>query len=67
MEPKMYTHDEVVNMLVSVFLFAGANNNQGVSKIKGNTYGEMDETVIMANDSIIETNKSMISVVSQFR
>ena len=62
-----YTREEVINILVSVFMFAGANNNQGVQDIKGNTYGEMADTVLDANDSIEGTGKSIISVVSKFR
>lgn len=64
---KEFTRDEVIQILVSVFVFAGANNNQGVKDIKGNNYGEMAETVIKANESIEGTNKSLLSVIQQFR
>jgi len=67
MKKEDFTREEVVTMLVSVFVFASANNNQGVSSIKGRNYGEMAETVITANESIKDTDKSILSVVAQFK
>ncbi len=64
---KTFTEEEVKNILVSVFLFAGSNNNQGISSIKGLNYGEMAQTVIDANVAVFGTNQSMISVVSKFK
>lgn len=67
MEKQTFTREEVKQMLVSLFVFAGANNNQGVKEIKGINYGEMAETVIKANEAIEGTSKSILSVISNFR
>ena len=61
-----FTRQEVRNMLVTMFLFASANNNQGITSIKGQSYGEQAETVIEANESIIVSEKSMLSVLNKF-
>lgn len=63
---KTYTELEVINILVSVLLFSGANNNQGTASIKGNSFGEQAQTILDANNSIKGTNKSMLSIVSKY-
>jgi hypothetical protein len=67
MEQQTFTREQVESILVSVFVFASANNNQGVKDIKGQNYGEMAQTVIKANESIYNTDRSILSVVQQFR
>lgn len=62
-----FTRAEVNQILVSVFLFAGANNNQGVGEIKGNNYGEMAETVIKANELTFDSPKSIITAIANFK
>lgn len=64
---KSFTREEVNSILVSVLLFSGANSNQGLSSIKGANYGEQAETIILANESIKDTNKSLVSVISKFK
>ena len=61
-----FTREEVKSILVSALLFSGANHNQGLQSVKGSTYGEQAETIIAANEAVEGTNKSMISVVSNF-
>ena len=62
-----FTREEVVNILVSTLLFSSSNNNQGLSSVKGNNYGEQAETIIKANESVKGTNKSMLSIVANFK
>jgi len=62
-----FTREEVINILVSMFLYAGANKNQSLNTVKGKNFGEQANTVIEANESIIGTDKSLLSVVAQFR
>jgi hypothetical protein len=62
-----FTRQEVIDILVSTLLFSGSNNNQGLSSVKGNTYGQQAETIIKANEAVKGTNKSMISVVAGFK
>lgn len=64
---KMYTREEVIDILVSAFLFSGSNNNQGLVFVKGNNYGEQAETIIKANEDAKGTNNSMISIVANFK
>jgi hypothetical protein len=61
-----FTREEVTNILVSALMFSSANNNQGLSKVKGETFGEQAETIIKANEAIEGTNKSMLSVLPAF-
>ncbi len=60
---KTYTDEEVVNILVSVQLFSGANRNQGLKNVKGENYGERARTIINANNS----SKSITEAVKKFR
>lgn len=62
---KSYTQEELEKILISVFFFASANNNQGISTIKGNTYGEKAKTIIASNNN--EENKSIVSIISNFK
>lgn len=62
-----FTRDEVVAMLVSVFMFSGANNNQGTKDIKGVTYGEKAHHVINIHNTLKGSDKSMISAVGMLR
>lgn len=64
---KIFTRQEVIDILVSVFLFSGSNNNQGLLFVKGNNYGEQAETIIKANENVEGTNKSMISIIANFK
>lgn len=61
-----YTLEEVQMILVSTLMFSNANNNQGLTKVSGNNYGEQALTIINANDSIVDTSKSLLSVLQLF-
>lgn len=63
----LFTRQEVIDILVSTLLFSGSNNNQGLSSVKGLTYGEQAETIIKANESVKGTSKSMLSIVANFK
>lgn len=60
-----YTKEQVVNILVSMFVFA--NNSDKIMTIKGQNFGEKANTVINANDSIRGTGQSLVSVVAKFK
>jgi len=58
-----FTRDEVEQMLVALFVYSSANHNQGLNNIEGSDFGEQATTVIEANESIINTNKSILAVL----
>lgn len=62
-----YTREEIIDILVIVFMFSNGNNNQGTSLIKGRTFGDMAETVLNASDSILNTDKSRLSIIPLLR
>ena len=62
-----FTRDEVVQMLVSVIMFANANNNQGIMPMKGVSFGEKAHHVINVHNSLKGTEKSMITALSMLR
>ena len=62
-----FTRQEVIDILVTVFLFSGSNNNQGLVSVKGITYGEKAETIVKANEDVEGTNKSVLSIVANFK
>jgi len=57
--------NETKSMLVACFIFSGANNNQGLYKIKGESYGEKANTVINAQLSN-DDEQSIVSTVAKF-
>jgi hypothetical protein len=61
-----YTHQEVMNMLVGMFIFSGANNNQGLSKITGKDYGNKAEHVIKSTIQTMDNGGTVISAVPLF-
>ena len=62
---KTYTKEQVVNILVSMFVFA--DNSDKIMSIKGQNFGEKANTVINANDSIRDTGQSLVSVLTKFK
>jgi len=58
-----FTRDEVEKILVSLFVYSLANHNHGLNNIDGRNFGEQAVTVIEANESIINTNKSLLAVL----
>lgn len=48
---KTYTEKEVKDILTSVFVFSGVNDNQGLAKITGKNYDEKINTVLNANNT----------------
>lgn len=45
-----FTREEVHQILVGLFIFSGANNNQGLTKVYGETFGEMADHVLSCAD-----------------
>lgn len=67
MENETYTKEEVTQMLVSVIMFANANEKQGVSQINGITYGDKANHIINTFDKFKNTGRSILSIVSNLR
>jgi len=59
-----YTREEVEQILVSMFVYSSANFNQGLLSVDGRNFGEQATTVIEAYESIIDTNKSILAMLS---
>ena len=66
-EPKVFSEKQVMEMLVALLMFSNANQNQGLSKIKGNTFGEQAKTIINVTKSIEGAQKSILSIINQLR
>lgn len=62
---KTYTREEVINILVSMFVFADSSDK--IMSIKGQNYGQKANTIIDANDSIKGTGQSIVSVMAKFK
>ncbi len=56
---KTFTRKEVTSILLSVLVYSGANNNQGLSTVSGDNYGQQAEQIIQANES---TTNIMLAV-----
>ena len=67
MKPKeAYSRKEVYDILTSLCLFSGANNEQGLKEVKGITYGEKADTILNVWDSLNE-KQSMVTAVSKYK
>ena len=60
---KIYTEKEVKDILTSVFVFSGANENQGLAKINGKNYDEKIQTVLKAN----KTSGNIVETINKFQ
>lgn len=74
---EQFTRQEVINILVSVFVFANANTTEeeirnqikyrtGLNAIIGTNYGQKAETILKAHDSHKSEN-TILSIISKFK
>ena|SRR5690349_20249487 len=66
----VFTREQVKKILLSVFVFAGANNQQGIMGIHGQNYVEKAESVIKAHESTEITEGSFdafSSIINKFK
>jgi hypothetical protein len=45
-----YSRKQVRDLIIGLTVFSGANDNQGLNKIKGSTYGEIADTILETFD-----------------
>jgi hypothetical protein len=63
----MFTKEEVEKILVAVQVFSGANHDQGLKGIKGESYGEKASTIINAFHEAKGNENTILKMIEKFR